>query len=155
MPVISKISKLTYLIVMLLFLSVLYFSLKIIFEYLYPRGLIYLNVFSIYFMFLITTLILAVACNYYISGDNNSPSLDNLLSPPTNAITSPSLDNLPSPPTNAIVSSSSTTTSSLDNLSPPSNAIVSSSLDNLSPPPTNAIVSSSTNAIVPSSNAIQ
>jgi hypothetical protein len=127
MPVISKISKLTYLLVMLLFLSVLYFSLKIIFEYLYPRGLIYLNVFSIYFMFLITTLILAVACNYYISGDNNS-SLDNL-SPPT-----PPLDNLSPPPTNAIVSSS---------------------LDNLSPPPTNAIVSSSTNAIVPSSNAIQ
>jgi len=49
---------------------IIYISLKIIIDYFNPSGLIYLNMYSIYYIFFLITLLLAICFNYYINEDN-------------------------------------------------------------------------------------
>jgi hypothetical protein len=61
----------TYIILIVLFCFVILFlSLHRIINYFNPSGLIYLNMYSIYYICFITTVFLAITCNLYIYQDN-------------------------------------------------------------------------------------
>ena len=61
----------TLLIVLFCYIIV-YISLKIIINYFNPNYLIYLNMYSIYYICFLITLLLALCFNYYINKDNIS-----------------------------------------------------------------------------------
>lgn len=66
----------TNLIIILCCAIVLSYSLQIIVNYTYPNATIYVNMYSLYYIFLLTTLLFACACNSYIGSMNqNTPSL--------------------------------------------------------------------------------
>ena len=61
----------TYILLIVLFCYVIvYISLKQIIDYFNPNNSIYLNMYSIYYICFIVTLLLAISCNYYINEDN-------------------------------------------------------------------------------------
>ena len=61
----------TFTVLIVLFCYVIvYFSLKMIINYFNPNYLIYLNMYSIYYICFIITLLLALSFNYYINEDN-------------------------------------------------------------------------------------
>jgi len=59
----------TLLIVLFCYIIV-YISLKIIINYFNPNYLIYLNMYSVYYICFIVTLLLALSFNYYINENN-------------------------------------------------------------------------------------
>ena len=61
----------TYIILIVLFcVVILFISLHRIINYFNPSGLIYLNMYSIYYICFIVTVLLAITCNLYIYQDN-------------------------------------------------------------------------------------
>jgi len=60
----------------------------VIIDYFNPEGLIYLNMYSIYYGCFLLTLLLAIACNYYINDTNLKEITGIELSPPLHGIIS-------------------------------------------------------------------
>jgi len=64
------VSKTVTVLIVLFCYVIVYISLKIIVNYFNPNYLIYLNMYSIYYICFIITLLLALSFNYYINEDN-------------------------------------------------------------------------------------
>lgn len=62
--------------------AIVYISLRVIIDYFNPDGLIYLNMYSIYYGCFLLTLLLAIICNYYINDTNLKEITGIELSPP-------------------------------------------------------------------------
>jgi ABC-type glycerol-3-phosphate transport system substrate-binding protein len=79
------VSKFSLLLIIFCCYIILYISLNIIITYFNPSGLIYLNIYSIYNILFIITLIFAISSNYYIYNDTNLNKLG--LTPPSETTT--------------------------------------------------------------------
>jgi hypothetical protein len=77
------VSKFSLLLIIFCCYIILYISLNIIIKYFNASGLIYLNIYSIYNILFIITLIFAISSNYYIYGDSNLTPLGITISDPT------------------------------------------------------------------------
>ena len=73
------VSKFNLLLIIFCCYIILYISLSIIIKYYNPSGLIYLNIYSIYYILFIITLIFAISCNYYIYDNTNLKNLGMLV----------------------------------------------------------------------------
>ena len=113
----------TLLIVLFCYIIV-YISLKIIINYFNPNYLIYLNMYSIYYICFIVTLLLALSFNYYINENNINtiiPQAPDLSSSSTPSSSTPSSSTPSSSTPSSSTPSSSTPSSSTPSSSTPSN----------------------------------
>lgn len=80
---IMKLSKFNTLIMILIIYLIIYYSLEAIIYYYNPDGLIYLQIYGMYYQFFILILLIGISLNYFV-GSSNIPaeymSYTNLLS---------------------------------------------------------------------------
>jgi hypothetical protein len=61
-----KLSKFTTLLMILIFYLIIYYSLEVIIYYYNPDGLIYLNIYGMYYQFFIIILLIGISLNYFV-----------------------------------------------------------------------------------------
>jgi hypothetical protein len=170
------VSKTVTVLIVLFCYVIVYISLKIIVNYFNPNYLIYLNMYSIYYICFIITLLLALSFNYYINEDNINtiiPAVSTALtiiqqapdtpsSPPPSAppLSAPPLDTssslVPSPTpldtSSSLVPSSSSLDTPSSSLDTPSSLVPSSS--SLVPSPLDTSSLDTPSSLVPSSSSL-
>jgi len=100
------VSKTVTVLIILFCYVIVYISLKIIVNYFNPNYLIYLNMYSIYYICFIITLLLALSFNYYINEDNINTIIPAVSTALTIIQQAPETSSTPE--TSSIVQSSST-----------------------------------------------
>ena len=131
------VSKTVTVLIILFCYVIVYISLKIIVNYFNPNYLIYLNMYSIYYICFIITLLLALSFNYYINEDNINTIIPAVSTALTLIQQAPDTSSSPEPSSSPDTSSSSPDTSSSSpdtssSLVPSSTSLVPSSPDTLS-----------------------
>ena len=74
------ISKYYIILIVLACYVIVYISLRLIINYYYPNKSIYLNMYSIYYLCFIITLLFATSNNYYINAININSIIPSILS---------------------------------------------------------------------------
>jgi hypothetical protein len=62
-----KLSKFTTLIMIFIFFLIIYYSIQIIVYYYNANGLIYVNIYGMYYIFFFFILLISISFKYYIS----------------------------------------------------------------------------------------
>jgi hypothetical protein len=65
-----KLSKFTILIMILIFYLIIYYSLEVIIYYYNAEGLIYLNIYGMYYKFFIIILLIAISLTSFVGSSN-------------------------------------------------------------------------------------
>lgn len=125
------VSKTVTVLIVLFCYVIVYISLKIIINYFNPNYLIYLNMYSIYYICFIITVLLALSFNYYINEDNINTIIPAISTALTLIQQAPDTSSSPEPSSSELSSSSEPSSSSSSSLvqssSEPSSSLVQSS----------------------------